>query len=91
MVEDTLRSSSPDDIARFVGKSTVFDYHSIEQSCAQGETLALRFRQVVALKASGRLKYRELVDNGVILDAPQTIHTTAGGEAWLTAKIQRLY
>ncbi|NTW29225.1 MAG: GNAT family N-acetyltransferase [Coriobacteriia bacterium] len=91
VVESTLRSANPDDIARFVGKSTVFDYHSIEQLCTQGELLAVLFRQVVALKPSGRLIYRELVNNGVLRDVPQTIQAIAGGEAWLTAKIQRLY
>jgi len=91
VVEDTLRSSSPDDIARFVGKSTVFDYHSIERFCKQGETLALRFRQVVTLKSSARLTYQSLVDNDVIRDVPQTVQAIAGGEAWLSAKIPQLY
>lgn len=91
VVEDTLRSTEPVDIARFVGKSTVFDYQSIERFCEQGETLALRFRQVVTLKSSDRLNYRALIANGVIRDAPQTVQSIAGGETWLTAKIQRLY
>lgn len=84
VVEDTLRSGDVDVVARFVGKSTVFDYDSIRRFCDQGETLALRFRQAVTLRSDSRLSFAKLKEQGVIRDAPITIHAIVGGEEWLS-------
>lgn len=91
VVEDTLRSSDPDLIARFVGKRTVFDYPSIRSFCQRGQALAILFRHVIGLRAPQRLALAELVHNGVIQAAPQTVHSIVGGEAWLASRIKRLY
>lgn len=91
VVEDSLASVDPDEIARFVGKSTVFDYDSIKRLCEEGEILALRFRQVLVLGSAARLSFSALRKNGVIKDAPISIQNISGGEPWLSRMTGLLY
>lgn len=91
VVEDVLCSQDANEVARFVGRSTVFDYDSIQRLCSRSETIALRFRQATILGASDRLHYRTLKENGVINGPPMTIQALAGGEQWLKQQIPLLY
>lgn len=50
IAEDALVSSSPPEIARYVGKRTVYSLPEIEQMCERGEVLALLFRQARLLR-----------------------------------------
>ena len=72
VVEDTLVSSSPTEIARYVGKRTVYTFSEIEKIC-QNEVLAILFRQSRILGIPITLK--ELKENGVLAAAPQSIVT----------------
>jgi L-amino acid N-acyltransferase YncA len=72
VVEDTLISSSPTEIARYVGKRTVYAFSDIDKM-SQQEVLAILFRQSRILKKPITIK--ELKENGVVLAAPQSIMT----------------
>lgn len=72
VVEGTLISPSPIEIARYVGKRTVYAFSDIEKMCKH-EVLAILFRQSRILKKPITIK--ELKENGVVLAAPQSIMT----------------
>ncbi|MBW1702163.1 MAG: hypothetical protein JRJ50_08565 [Deltaproteobacteria bacterium] len=72
VVEDTLVSSSPIEIARYVSKRTVYTYSEIEKMCHR-EVLAIRFRQSRILKRP--ITIQELKVNGIVSAAPQSIIT----------------
>lgn len=81
-VEDTLVSSSATEVARYVGKRTVYRFTEIEALCEQGEVLAILFRQSRVLRDPKGLN--ELRANGVLSSAPQSIVTVPGrGVNWL--------
>jgi hypothetical protein len=70
VVEDTLRSSDPEEIARYVGTRTVYSYEEIRKFCEK-ETLAIRFRYAKGLEPAIRLK--EIKKAQLIHGAPQSI------------------
>jgi len=72
VVEDTLVSSSPIEIARYVSKRTVYTYSEIKKMCHR-EVLAIRFRQSRILKKP--ITIEELKVNGIVSAAPQSIIT----------------
>jgi GNAT superfamily N-acetyltransferase len=72
VVESTLVSSSPTEIARYVGKRTVYTFSEIEKIC-KNEVLAILFRQSRILRLP--ITLRELKKNGVLAAAPQSIVT----------------
>lgn len=85
VVEDTLVSSSPIEVARYVGKRTVYTFREIEALCSR-EVLAILFRQSRILKSAIPLK--ELMANGVLSAAPQSIVTVAEeAREWLQTRL----
>lgn len=85
VVEDTLVSSLPTEVARYVGKRTVYRFDEIGALC-QREVLAILFRQARILKNPIILK--NLVTNGVITSAPQSIVTVPKeGVRWLQTRL----
>jgi ribosomal protein S18 acetylase RimI-like enzyme len=72
VVESTLVSSSPNEIARYVGKRTVYTFSEIEKIC-KNEVLAILFRQSLILRSP--ITLRELKENGALAAAPQSIVT----------------
>ena len=85
VVEDTFISSSPTEIARYVGKRTVYTYPEIEGMCTR-EVLAILFRQSRILKKP--IAIETLIENKIISAAPQSI-VTIKREAleWIQAQI----
>ena len=86
VVESTLRSRAPEEIARVVGKRTVYTFEEIQELCARGEVLAILFRQARILVPF--IPRAELLERGVLKSAPQSI-TKIGeeGRAWLYERI----
>lgn len=70
VVEGTMVSSKPTDIARYVGKRTVYSFKDIAELCKR-EVLAILFRQSMILKSL--LDIDELIRSGFVLKAPQSI------------------
>jgi len=70
IVEETMVSSSPDKIAGYVGKRTVYTFREIDALCAR-EVLAILFRQSRILDRP--ISLGELKDKGVVSAAPQSI------------------
>ncbi len=87
IVEDTLVSKSPDKIARFVGKRTVYRYSEIVEMCSN-EVLAILFRQVKILSKSIGLD--KLIESNILSSHPQQI-TKAPEEInkWIQKTISR--
>ena len=84
-VEDTLRSSNPDKIARHVGSRTVYSFDSIVDFCYK-PTLAIRFRYVKEFNPPVRLN--ELKKKGIIRGAPQSImKIRQEGVEWIKTKL----
>lgn len=85
VVEDTLVSSSPLEIARHVGKRTVYRFDEIKALC-QREVLAILFRQSRILK--NPIAFKNLKVNGVLSSAPQSIITaTKEAVEWLQTRL----
>jgi L-amino acid N-acyltransferase YncA/predicted RNA-binding protein with PUA-like domain/rRNA-processing protein FCF1 len=70
VVEDILRSSNPDTIARYVGSSTVYRYDEIEALCYK-PVLAIKFR--FAKELDNFVSLKQLRDNHIINGQPQSI------------------
>lgn len=70
VVEDTLVSNRADEIARFVGKRTVYPMQEIERLCEK-DVLAILFRQTQVLKSP--LLLDNLLRMKIIAAAPQSI------------------
>jgi len=84
-VEDTLRSSNPDEIARHVGSRTVYSFNNIVDFCHK-PTLAIRFRYVKSLNPPIRLN--ELKQKKIITGAPQSIiRLRQEGVEWIKTKL----
>lgn len=84
-VEDSLRTSNPDEIARHVGSRTVYSFNSIVGFCNK-PTLAIRFRYVKGLKIPIRLN--ELKKYGIISGAPQSImKLRQEGVEWIKTRL----
>ncbi len=85
VVEDTLVSSSPIEIARYVSKRTVYTYSEIEKMCHR-EVLAILFRQSRILKRP--ITIEELKVNGIVSAAPQSIITIQKeASEWIQTRI----
>lgn len=86
IAEDTLVSKSPNQIARYVGKRTVYSFREIEKLCAS-PVLATLFRQVRLLKSP--IPLNDLVANGVVGAAPQSIVTVPEvAKKWLQTRLK---
>lgn len=70
IVESTLRSSEPEQIARFVGSRTVFSFSRIKRCCHSQEVLAINFRLVSFIQPIAMSK---LIEHGILKDYPQSI------------------
>lgn len=82
VVEETLRSDKPTAIAAFVGARTVYTLSDIEEMCASGEVLAIRFRFDRILEPA--LPIGQLMDNEATLGTPQSIaKIREGGFTWV--------
>jgi len=85
VAEDTLLSSSPEVIARYVGKRTVYSYDEISRMC-QRDVLAILFRQSRSVRNPIRLD--ELRASGVVSAAPQSIVTVPEeAKEWLQTRV----
>jgi len=88
VVEDTLRSADASDIVRFVGTRTVYTAEEIEEMTDHGRrsVLALLIRQSRHLIPAWSVD--ELVANGVIVRAPQSIQSIPDeGAEWIRAAL----
>jgi len=85
IVEGSLRSKKPNEIARYVGKRTVYSYSEIQDLCSK-PVLAIKFRLVKEIKPA--ITLRSLRANGIINGQPQSI-TKVKPESvkWLKQKI----
>ena len=86
VVEDTLRSSNPVEIARYVGTRTVYNFQEITEFCKK-QTLAIRFRYAKGLRPE--LKIRNAEGATLLNGVPQSI-TKLKEEAveWIQKKIE---
>ncbi len=81
VTEETFRSTNPTQIARFVGKRTVYPLQEIERLCKQ-PVLAILFRQSRIL--STPIKLDKLLQNKIIVAAPQSItKLTLAARKWI--------
>lgn len=86
VVEDTLRSIDPNEIARFVGTRTVYRYQDIVDLCSK-PTLAVKFRFAKKLKTP--ILLTELKKNKILKGAPQSISRLhSEGLSWIKEKIE---
>jgi len=72
VVEDTLVSTSPDEILDFVGRRSVYSVEDVEGMC-KGEVLTVLFQHVGSFV--NPLPYGQLERNGVLEGPPQSIQT----------------
>ena len=88
--DDPLRSSDPEELAKYVGKRTVYSLDQIRE-LAQGEpVLAIRFRHALRLKPS--LKLEELKNRRVLVDYPQTLQEVRSeGLPWLKSTLKERF
>jgi hypothetical protein len=71
VVEQTMRSGSADAIAAFVGKRTVYKLEEIRDMCANGETLAIVFRQCRHVPQP--VRFQRLKSLGILRNHVETI------------------
>ena len=83
IVEDTRRSNQPDEIAKFVGKRTVYTYADITKMCKK-DVLAIKFRQVNILNPP--INISRLLNERILSGYPQSI-TRIGNIDWLREQI----
>jgi GNAT superfamily N-acetyltransferase len=87
ILEKWIASDEPAEIARFVGKRTVYAYDEIAEMCAGNVVLALLFRQDRVF--SPAMALADLVEHRVIRGAPQSItQANAEGLSWLAEQIK---
>lgn len=86
VVERTLASSEPAEIARFVGKRTVYTWAEISVMC-DSDVLAMLFRHARLLSTAVSL--REMLEEGVVRGPPQSIQAlNTEAVAWLERRQQ---
>lgn len=86
VVEDTLRSTDANTIARYVGSRTVYRYQDIVDLCKK-PTLSVKFRLAKGFNRPILLK--ELKANNVLKGAPQSIsRLSSEGVTWIKEKIE---
>jgi hypothetical protein len=76
VVEETLVSSSAEQLVRIVGKRTVYSLKEIETMCSR-PVLAILFRQARVLEKT--ISTEDLIRQGVFIRPPQSIMTLEGG------------
>ncbi len=84
VVEDTMQSCNPVEVARFVGTRTVYSAKEIEELAGGGrkEVAAMLLRQSRFLEPG--LPYAELLSHGVVAGPPQaTQRVPEKGAAWV--------
>jgi GNAT superfamily N-acetyltransferase len=87
IVEGTLRSRNPSEIARFVAKRTVYSFAEIVEMCNHNEVLAIRFRTVCPIEP--KITLQALRSNGIIKLQPQSItELKETGIKWLRQQIK---
>jgi GNAT superfamily N-acetyltransferase len=87
VVEGTMRSQDPVDVARYVGTRTVYSFTEIERLCAEGPVLAIGFRQARILAQP--IPIGDLVGGHVLKGSPQSItRLSEEGAKWLAKKIE---
>jgi len=87
VVEGTLVSSTPNDIARYVGKRTVYSFGDIQKLCRR-DVLAILFRQSSLLQKPITLE--ELIRTDYISAAPQSIvEFPKEAFEWLQTRLER--
>ena len=86
VVESTLRSRDPAEIAQFTNLRTVYSFEQIRKLAAR-EVIAIRFRQDRLL--SDPIPMRQLSEEGLLTAPPQTITRITDKEAiqWLSLAI----
>jgi len=84
IIEGTLRSNNPNEIAKYVGKRTVYTFNTIKEMCNK-ELLAIKFRLVDFLDEP--ISIDNLIKNSVIKAAPQSI-TKGKNIKWLQKQIK---
>lgn len=86
VAERAVRSSNPDEIARSVGKRTVYSLEQIRKMCEK-EVFAVLFRQARAIQPP--IPTAQLVRHGVFSQPPQSItRIKPEGQAWLRSQLQ---
>lgn len=87
VVEETLVSNDPDELARFVGRRTVYSQEEIVQMCSQ-PVLAILFRQASQVIAES-IHLEQLLAEGVVAGIPRSItRVKEGGLRWLRDQIE---
>lgn len=85
VAESAVRSRAPDEIARAVGKRTVYSLDQIRAMCEK-EVLAVLFRQARVFQPP--LALWQLIDGGVVTAPPQSItRIKPEGKAWLRSRL----
>ena len=85
VVEGCLRSTSAEEIIRFVGQRTVYSLAEIEAMCAK-ETLAILFRYAKKIPS---VSLSELIENKALLGHPQQIvRIKQDANQWIRSKIE---
>ena len=85
VVEGTLVSSSAGEIARYVGKRTIYTFSEIEEMC-KSKVLAILFRQSRILERPIGLE--ELRQNKALTAAPQSIMKVQRGRLkWIQSRV----
>lgn len=86
IVEETLVSSDPDEIARAVGKRTVYSLSEIQKLCEKSPVLTILFRRAFVLDPY--IERRSLERHDVFHKPPQSIvRIRPGGLRWLKQKL----
>lgn len=88
IVEDVIRSRDASEIARFVGKRTVYPFDEIVEMCNSNEVLAILFRMV---KATGPpyIRLQTLRKNGILKAQPQSItELSATAIQWIRQHVE---
>ncbi len=86
IAETTMRSQDAMQVARFVGKRTVYSFEEIQRITAK-ETIVILFRQIKVLKVP--ITYDELKGAGILNGPPQSITTIPqGGIPWLKTRLE---
>ncbi len=83
IVEDTKRSDNPDEIAKFVGKRTVYTYADIKEMCNKN-VFAVKFRQVSLLDTP--INKDRILNENIVQAIPQSI-TRINNVNWLRQQI----
>lgn len=86
VVEETMRSTDPDEIISVVGGRTVYTRENIERQCSKGPVLVILFRQDRFIETGWGIS--ELLGADIVRSAPRSIQSIkGGGNAWIHAQL----